>query len=112
MSKQEVIVEVVGDVADAIEQYALLAEEIAALTAKQSVLKKIVFDAHGDLGEKFVTANGVRSAFVAPTIRVGVDADRLAKELPEVFQQYAKETKVSASVRISMPKKAEKIQEA
>lgn len=105
MAKQnEEMVEVKGEVAIAIEQYAFLAKEIAALTEKQDALKKVVAAACADQGEKLITPNGFKATWVAETVRVAVDQKRLADEMPEVFKAYAKESKISASVRILSPR--------
>ena len=45
-----------------------------------------------------------KATWVAETVRVAVDQKRLADEQPEIFKAYAKESKISASVRILSPR--------
>lgn len=103
---QNEIVKVEGTVATAITRYAEIAEAIKAMEAEQKALKAYLNTAHGNAeATTLLTEEGHRSALIGATIRVGVDADRLAKEMPEVFAAYAKETVVAASIRITAPKK-------
>jgi hypothetical protein len=106
---QNEIVKVEGTVATAITRYAEIADAIKAMEAEQKALKAYLSAAHGNAeATTLLTEEGHRSAVIGATIRVGVDADRLAKEMPEVFAAYSKETVVAASIRITAPKKAER----
>ena len=104
---QNEIVKVEGTVAVAITRYAEIAEAIKSMEAEQKALKAYLNTAHGNAeATTLLTEEGHRSALIGATIRVGVDADRLAKEMPEVFAAYSKETVVAASIRITPAKKA------
>ena len=101
------VVKVEGEVAVAVDRLVEIAALVKELEVEQKALREQVKAAH-ELTEAdgMETATGARSVRVGATVRVGIDADRLAKELPEVFQQYAKETVVAATIRIVAPKVA------
>lgn len=44
----------------------------------------------------------IKLTYVAPTTRKSIDSTKLKKELPDIAEQYTKESKVSASVRITV----------
>ena len=80
---QNEIVKVEGTVATAITRYAEIAEAIKSMEAEQKALKAYLNTAHGNAeATTLLTEEGHRSAVIGATIRVGVDADRLAKEQP------------------------------
>jgi len=89
-----------AEVTAAVARYAELADMIAKVEAEQKALKKVLMVGHEHFGATIEATDGIKSVMVAPTVRVGVDADRLAKELPEVFQTYAKETRIAATCRV------------
>jgi hypothetical protein len=102
-------VKVEGVVSTAIGRYAEIADLIKSLEAEQKAIKGLLATAHDNAeATALLTEEGHRSTVIASTIRVGVDADRLAKEQPEIFAAYSKETVVAASIRITAPKKAER----
>jgi nicotinate-nucleotide pyrophosphorylase len=96
----EVVAPDLATVTAAVERYAALADAIALMEAEQKSLKKTLMEAHGFFGPTIEAEGGIKSVTVAETVRVGIDADRLAKELPEVFQTYAKETRIAATCRV------------
>jgi hypothetical protein len=101
------VVKVEGITAVAITRYAEIAETIKALEAEQKAIKGLLGKAHDNAeATALLTEEGHRSAIIGATVRIGVDADRLAKEMPEVFAAYSKETVIAASIRITAPKKA------
>jgi hypothetical protein len=100
------VVKVEGEVAVAVDRLVEIAAILKGLETEQKELREQVKAAHATVGADFETATGCRSVQVGATVRVGIDADRLAKELPEVFQQYAKETTIAATIRIVAPKVA------
>jgi len=102
-------VKVEGVVATAISRYAEVADLIKSLEAEQKAIKSLLATAHDNAeATALLTEEGHRSTVIGATVRIGVDADRLAKEQPEIFAAYAKETVVAASIRITAPKKAER----
>lgn len=110
------VVKVEGEVAVAIDRLVEIAALVKELDNESKALRERVKAAHGTVdADGIETETGARSVRVGATVRVGIDADRLAKELPEVFQQYAKETTVAATIRIVAPKaaaKAAKVEDA
>ena len=46
--------------------------------------------------------NLIKITYVAPTTRKSIDSTRLKKEKPDIAEEYTKESKVSASVRITV----------
>lgn len=44
----------------------------------------------------------VKFVYVAPTVRESIDSKKLKKEFPDIARRCVKETKVSASVRVSV----------
>ena len=101
------VVKVEGTVATAITRYAEIAEAVKALEAEQKAIKAYLAAAHKNTeATAMLTEEGHRSTVIASTIRIGVDADRLAKEMPEIFTAYAKETVIAESIRVTPAKKA------
>jgi hypothetical protein len=101
------VVKIEGTVATAITRYAEIADAIKTMEAEQKALKVYLATAHKNTDAvTLLTEEGHRSAVIGATIRIGVDADRLAKEQPEVFAAYAKETVIAESIRVTAPKKA------
>ena len=101
------VVKVEGITAVAITRYAEIAETIKQLEAEQKAIKGLLGTAHDNAeATALLTEEGHRSAIIGATVRIGVDADRLAKEQPEIFAAYSKETVIAASIRITAPKKA------
>lgn len=99
-------VKVEGVVSTAIGRYAEIADLIKTLEAEQKAIKSLLATAHKNTdATTFLNEEGHRSAVIAATVRIGVDADRLAKEMPEVFKQYAKETVIGESIRVTPAKK-------
>jgi hypothetical protein len=102
-------VKVEGVVSTAIGRYAEIADLIKSLEAEQKAIKGLLATAHKNAeATSFLTEEGHRSAVIASTVRIGVDADRLAKEQPEIFAAYAKETVIAESIRVTAPKKADR----
>jgi hypothetical protein len=100
------VVKVEGIVSTAIGRYAEIADAIKALEAEGKSIKAYLATAHKNTeAVTLLTEEGHRSAVIGATIRVGVDADRLAKEMPEVFAAYSKETVVAESIRVTPAKK-------
>lgn len=95
--------EVVGDVAAAIEEYASLNAQIATLEKRQDEAKRIILEAHRDAA-KLTTANGYRSVFSDASERVSFDAKAFGEAHPDLLPQFQKVTKVSASCRVTAPK--------
>ena len=103
------VVKVEGTVATAITRYAEIAEMVKALEAEQKAIKGYLATAHKNTeAVSLLTEEGHRSTVIASTIRIGVDADRLAKEQPEIFKQYAKETVIAETIRVNPAKKVVK----
>lgn len=55
-------------------------------------------------GATTYTGDTFVATYVRPTTRVSLDTARLKAEQPDIFNSYSKETKVSATVKISMNK--------
>ena len=73
-------VKVEGVVATAITRYAEIAETIKAMEAEQKAIKALLATAHKNAdATTFLNEEGHRSAVIGATVRIGVDADRLAK---------------------------------
>lgn len=102
-------VKVEGIVSTAIGRYAEIAEMVKALETEQKAIRAYLAVAHKNTeAVTLLTEEGHRSTVIASTIRVGVDADRLAKEQPEIFRAYAKETVIAETVRVNPAKKVVK----
>lgn len=105
------VVKVEGEVAVAVDRLVEIAAIVKELEAEQKELRERVKAAHATLGaDGMETATGARSVAVGATVRVGVDADRLARELPDTFREYSRETVVAATIRIVAPRKAAKVE--
>ena len=103
------VVKVEGTVATAITRYAEIADAIKAMEAEQKAIKGYLAAAHKNTeATALLTEEGHRSTVIGATIRVGVDADRLAKEQPEIFAAYSKETVIAETIRVTPAKKAER----
>lgn len=99
-------VKVEGVVSVAISRYAEIAEMVKALETEQKAIRAYLATAHKNADATvFLNESGDRSTVIASTIRIGVDADRLAKEQPDVFKAYAKETVIAETVRVNPAKK-------
>ena len=100
------VVKVEGVVSTAISRYAEIAEAVKALEAEQKAIKAYLATAHKNAeATALLTEEGHRSTVIGATIRIGVDADRLAKEQPEIFAAYSKETVIAETVRVNPAKK-------
>ena len=100
------VVKVEGIVSTAISRYAEIAEAVKALEAEQKAIKSLLATAHKNAeATALLTEEGHRSTVIGATVRIGVDADRLAKEQPEVFAAYSKETVIAESIRVNPAKK-------
>ena len=100
------VVKVEGIVSTAISRYAEIAETVKALEAEQKAIKSYLAVAHKNSeATSLLTEEGHRSTVIGATVRIGVDADRLAKEQPEVFAAYSKETVIAESIRVNPAKK-------
>jgi hypothetical protein len=100
------VVKIEGTVATAITRYAEIAETIKGMEAEQKALKAYLATAHKNTDAvALLTEEGHRSTVIGATVRIGVDADRLAKEQPEIFAAYSKETVVAESIRVTPAKK-------
>lgn len=103
------VVKVEGVVSTAISRYAEIAEAVKALEAEQKAIKAYLATAHKNAeATALLTEEGHRSTVIGATIRIGVDADRLAKEQPEIFAAYSKETVIAETVRVNPAKKVER----
>jgi predicted phage-related endonuclease len=103
------VVKVEGVTATAIGRYAEIAEMIKGLEAEQKAIKVLLSAAHKNAeATALLTEEGHRSTVIGATVRIGVDADRLAKEQPEIFKAYSKETVIAETVRVNPAKKAKK----
>ena len=100
------VVKVEGIVSTAISRYAEIAETVKALEAEQKAIKSYLAVAHKNSeATSLLTEEGHRSTVIGATVRIGVDADRLAKEQPEIFAAYSKETVIAESIRVNPAKK-------
>ena len=103
------VVKVEGIVSTAISRYAEIAETVKALEAEQKAIKSYLAVAHKNSeATSLLTEEGHRSTVIGATVRIGVDADRLAKEQPEIFAAYSKETVIAESIRVNPAKKVER----
>ena len=103
------VIKVEGVVSTAISRYAEIAEAVKALEAEQKAIKSFLATAHKNAeATALLTEEGHRSTVIAATVRIGVDADRLAKEQPEIFKAYAKETVIAETIRVNPAKKVVK----
>ena len=91
------------------QHYPTLVEAITDL----SVRKKQIEDEEKKMKEMLITAmeachlkswdnEQIKITYVAPTTRKQIDSTRLKKEKPDIVEKYTKESKVSASVRITV----------
>lgn len=96
-----------GEALEAIRQ---LEEKIVSLDkvlkdykAQQEAQKSAVMEfmkAHNL--SKWEVSDSLSFTYVEPTTRVSLDSTRLKKDLPEVWEQYKKETQVKESLRINI----------
>lgn len=95
--------EVEGEVAEAIEEYARLSAEVKALEERQDAAKRVILEAHRS-ASKLATASGYKSSFSDASERVSFDAKAFGEAHPDLVSQFQKVTKVSASCRVTAPK--------
>lgn len=102
--KTEEPVEAEPEVAAAIERYAELSAKIKELEAEQDAAKRIILEAH-TVSAKLSTAAGYKSAFVESAERRSLDAKALESAEPETYARYLRTSRVSATCRITAPRK-------
>ncbi len=64
-------------------------------------LKKGLKEAMEQIGKKDFVIDGLAIKYKEPYVRKSVDSARLKKELPDVYEEYQKETNVSGSVSLT-----------
>ena len=77
-------------------------KELQSLKEKDAQLREAMLKAMEDSGTKSFENDLLKVTYVAPTSRTSVDGKTLEREMPEVFEQYKKETPVKGSVRITV----------
>lgn len=97
-------VEVSNEVAEAIERYARINADIKRLEEEQDDAKRIILAAH-NTASKLVTQGGFRSSFTEASERTTFDSKAFSEANPELYAKFVKITKVSASCRVTAPKK-------
>jgi predicted phage-related endonuclease len=101
--KSEEPKQVDGDLADDIARYIAIGKQVDELEAEQTAIKRRLLVAHADAAS-LVTADGLKSSFVAATSRRSVDTKRLQAERPEVAEEFTRTTEVSAGCRVTAPR--------
>lgn len=101
--KSEEPKQVDGDLADDIARYIAIGKQVDELEAEQTAIKRRLLVAHAD-ASTLVTADGLKSSFVAATSRRSVDTKRLQAERPEVAEEFTRTTEVSAGCRVTAPR--------
>lgn len=92
-----------GEVAEAIEEYARLANQIKGLEERQDAAKRVILEAHR-AAAKLETESGFKSSFSDASERVSFDAKAFGEAHPDLLPKFQKVTKVSASCRVTAPK--------
>lgn len=75
------------------------------LEEQEKAMKESLQKAMEQYGVKKFENEVISVTYVAPTVRNGIDSAKLKKELPDIAKKYNKQSKVSASVRISVKEK-------
>lgn len=72
------------------------------LEEQEKAMKESLQKAMEQYGVKKFENEVISVTYVAPTVRNSIDSAKLKKELPDIAKKYNKQSKVSASVRISV----------
>lgn len=90
------------DSVESIEQrLSELEEYVSEYNELKDKLKEYLLPNFESSGTSKYDGSRYTMSYVAPTTRVSLDTARLKQELPDVFESYSKETKVSASIKLT-----------
>lgn len=65
-------------------------------------IKEGVKQAMETLGKKSFAIEGLAVTYKAPTTRKSLDSKKLKEELPDIYEEYLKESNVSSSVTLTI----------
>lgn len=74
----------------------------AEIDLKEKELKQGLKDAMEELGIKKFIVNGLCATIKEATVRKSLDTTRIKNELPDIYEEYLKETPVSSSITLTI----------
>ncbi len=90
---------VAEEVIQQIKDFTKIKEE---LDLKEKELKQDLKEAMEELGLKKFIVNGLCATIKEATIRKSLDTTRIKEEMPDIYEEYLKETPVSSSITLTI----------
>lgn len=85
-----------------ISAIARLEEQAKAIEAEGKKMKAQILEAMEKYHVKSINNDLMTISYVPPTTRTTLDSKALKEEMPEVFKEYSKTSKVKSSVRVKL----------
>lgn len=92
-----------SELAHEIQKLAEFQITVQEMKNEEELIKEMLSKKFGELGIEphSVTIAGSTFSYVKPSVRKTIDSKRLKEELPDIAEEYSKETKVKAGWKVS-----------